>query len=116
MKDLDLFTLLAVSQEMLGPLLWIMLIIIIVGTMTFLTLLVYEKRIVANRMILSQFGGFFGGILALVIMAKVSSSGFTDAGGPVDWFLIAMVFGLGFIGTTIILYAIAGWRTILARQ
>ena len=115
MKELGLLTLLTVFQEMLGPLLWIMLIVIIVSPITFLTLLVFERCIVSNRMILSQFGGFFGGILALVIMAKVSSSGFTDAGGPADWFLIAMVFGLGFIGTTIIFYAIAGWRTILCK-
>ena len=42
-------------------------------------------------------------------MAKVSSSGFTDAGGPADWFLIALVFGLGLVGATILVYTVAGW-------
>ena len=46
-------------------------------------------------------------------MVKVSSSGFTDAGGPADWFLIALVFGLGLIGTTIIAYGMAGWIKVI---
>ena len=49
-------------------------------------------------------------MLALVLMAKVSSSGFTDAGGPADWFLIALVFGLGLVGTAILVYTAIGWR------
>lgn len=114
MKELDPLTLIAVFMEMMGPLLWLMLAAIIIGTMAFLALLIHERKVAPRRLVYSQFGGFFGGILALVIMAKVSSSGFTDAGGPADWFLIALVFGLGFIGATIILYTIAGWKTTLS--
>jgi hypothetical protein len=42
-------------------------------------------------------------------MARVSSSGFTDAGGPADWFLIALVYGVGFVVTTVLLYTLMGW-------
>ena len=49
------------------------------------------------------------GVAALVIMAQVSSSGFTDAGGPADWFLIALVYGVGAVGTTVLTYAVLGW-------
>ena len=42
-------------------------------------------------------------------MAKVSSSGFTDAGGPADWFLIASVYGLGLVSTTVLAYTVLGW-------
>ena len=49
-------------------------------------------------------------------MAKVSSSGFTDAGGPADWFLIALVFGLGLAGTTVLMYTLFGWRSRLQRS
>ncbi len=114
MKELDPLTLIAVFQEMLGFWLWILLAVIIVGTMAFLALLAYEKRIAFRRMILSQATGIFGGVMALVIMVQVSSSGFTDAGGPADWFLIALVFLLGFIGATILFYTLAGWKTILS--
>lgn len=55
-------------------------------------------------------------MLALVLMAKVSSSGFTDAGGPADWFLIALVFGLSLIGTTIVRYSANGWLGALTQR
>jgi hypothetical protein len=60
--------------------------------------------------------GLIGGALSLVLMAKVSSSGFNDAGGPADWFLIALVFGVGLAGTTILIYALAGVVTILSSR
>lgn len=116
MKDLDPLIFFAVFQEMLGPLLWILLVLVIGGTAAFLILLIKEKGIVARRLVRAELVGLGGGVLALVLMAKVSSSGFTDAGGPADWFLIALVFGLGLIGTAILVYAAAGWKTLLSGQ
>lgn len=110
MKELDPLVLLSVFQEMLGPLLWVMLFVIFVGTAAFLLLLLKERRIDSRRLVRSELVGLLGGTLALVLMAKVSSSGFTDAGGPADWFLIALVFGLGLAGTTILIYTMLGWR------
>jgi len=110
MKDLDPVILISVFQEMLGaPLLWLLVVIIVVGSVAFISLLVIEKRIIATRMLRSQLVGIVGGIAALVLMVRVSSSGFTDAGGPADWFLIALIFGCGLIGTTILCYGLAGW-------
>ena len=60
--------------------------------------------------------GLISGALSLVLMAKVSSSGFTDAGGPADWFLIALVFGVGLAGTTILVYALVGVVTMLSSR
>lgn len=110
MKELDPLVFLAVFQEMLGPLLWLMLLVIIVGTAAFIALLVKEKTINSKRLVRAELVGLLGGVLALVLMAKVSSSGFTDAGGPADWFLIALVFGLGLIGTAVLVYTAIGWR------
>jgi hypothetical protein len=109
MKELDPFVLLAVFQEMLGPLLWILLAVVILGLLAFAVLLVREKGLVSRRLVRSEALGVIGGALALVLMAKVSSSGFTDAAGPADWFLIALVFGAGLVGSTILVYTIAGW-------
>lgn len=109
MNDLDPFTLLAVFQEMLGPLLWVLLALTVLGVVAFVALLVREKRVVSRRLVWSEVLGVVGGALALVLMAEVSSSGFTDAGGPADWLLIALVFGAGFVGTTILVYAATGW-------
>jgi hypothetical protein len=109
MKELDPLVFLAVFQEMLGPLLWIMLLVIVLGTAAFVALLMKEKTINSKRLVRAEFAGLIGGVLALVLMAKVSSSGFTDAGGPADWFLIALVFGLGLAGTAILVYTVMGW-------
>lgn len=116
MKELDPAVLLVVFQEMLGPLLWLLLAIVFVGTAAFLILLLREGRLVSARALRSQAVGIVGGVLALVLMARVSSSGFTDAGGPADWFLIALVFGLGLIGSAILVYTVAGWRSLSSRK
>lgn len=114
MSELDPIVLLAVFQEMLGaPLLWLLIILGIVTPLAFITLLLRERRLVSSRMLYSQAVGLLGGGLALVLMARVSSSGFTDAGGPVDWLLIGLIFGMGLIATTLILYSIAGWTQAL---
>lgn len=110
MKELDPLIFWYVFQEMLGtPLLWLLIVLIAGGTLAFLFLLLKERTIVARRLVCAQAIGVLGGVLALVVMAKVSSSGFTDAGGPADWFLIALVFGLGAVGTTVLGYTVAGY-------
>jgi len=116
MKELDPVILLAVFQEMLGPLLWLLIAVVLLGTFAFLMLLVRERRIVSRRLMWSQLAGVFGGVMSLVIMAKVSASGYSDAAGPADWILLALVFMLGAIGTTIIAYTITGWVQLAARS
>lgn len=114
MKELDPIILLAVFQEMLGPFLWFLLAIVVIGTVAFLALLVRERKIVSRRLMWSEALGLFGGAMALVIMAEVSASGYSDAAGPADWILLALVFAAGAIGTTILAYTTIGWvRTII---
>lgn len=112
MKDIDPLVFLAVFQEMLGPLLWVLLFLVLFATFAFVVLLWRERGLTAGRLVRAQVFGIPGGALALVLMAQVSSSGFTDAGGPADWLLIALVFGLGFIGATMLVYVIGGWRKL----
>lgn len=113
MKELDPVILLAVFHEMLGPLLWLLIAVVALGSLAFVILLVHEKRLVSRRLVQAELVGLLGGGLALVLMAQVSSSGFTDAGGPADWFLIALVFGLGLVGTSVLAYTAFGWRARL---
>jgi hypothetical protein len=109
MKDMDLMILLAVFQEMMGPLLWVLLALILGGLAAFVALLAAERGLRSHRLVRSQAMGLIGGVLALVLMAKVSSSGYTNAGGPVDWLLIAFIFGAGWVGTAILFYTFVGW-------
>lgn len=116
MKELDPLVFLAVFQEMLGPLLWVLIAIALLATFAFIRLLIRERGIVARRLVRSELAGLAGGGLSLVLMAKVSSSGFTDAGGPADWFLIALVFGVGMVGTVILVYSLVGWLRAPAKS
>lgn len=109
MKELDPMVFLAVFQEMLGPMLWVMLLATVGALTAFAALLVREKGVVSRRLVRAELLGLVGGVVALVVMAQVSSSGFTDAGGPADWFLIALVYGVGAVATVILTYAVMGW-------
>lgn len=109
MKELDPLILIAVFQEMLGPLLWLILAVVVLGTLAFVVLLLRERKIVARRLMWSQVVGLFGGVMSLVIMAKVSASGYSDAAGPADWILLMLVFGLGAVGTMVLTYTLVGW-------
>ena len=115
MKDLDPLVLLSVFEEMLGPLLWLLLAVVILGIIAFASLLLRERHLVSRRLVRSEVLGVAGGALALVLMAKVSSSGFTGAGSPADWLLIALVFGAGLVGSTILFYTMACWWTALRK-
>lgn len=109
MKEYDPLIFLAVFQEMLGPLLWLLILVAVLGVGAFVAIVIKERRFDSKRLVRAELIGLIGGALSLVLMAKVSSSGFTDAGGPADWFLIALVFGVGLAGTTILAYTLAGW-------
>ena len=109
MKELDPLILLAVFQEMLGPLLWLLLAVVLLGTIAFCLLLLRERKLVSRRLVWSEVIGLFGGVMSLVIMAKVSASGYSDAAGPADWILLVLVFAVGAVGTTVLTYTIVGW-------
>jgi hypothetical protein len=112
MKELDPLMFLSVFQEMLGFWLWIMLAAAVLVVSAFFALLVRERGLVSRRLVLSEVLGLFGGALALVIMAQVSSSGFTDAGGPADWFVIALVYVMGWVATVLLAYTVMGWISL----
>ncbi len=114
MKEVDPLMFVAVFQEMLGPLLWVLVALAVFGVGAFVVVLVKKRGIVSQRLVRAELLGLVGGALSLVLMAKVSSAGFTDAGGPADWFLMALVFGVGLAGATILIYALAGCYTILS--
>jgi len=113
MKDLDPLVFLAVFQEMLGPLLWVFIALAVFGLAAFALLLLKEKGLVPRRFVIAQIFGVLGGFAALFIMAKVTLSGFTDAGGPVDWLLICAIWGGGFVGGTILAYIAQGYRRLI---
>lgn len=105
MQDFDLSTIVAVLVEMMGPVLWILIALAVAGIGGFAVVLLRERTLSVARLVASEAVGLVGGLAALALMAYVTVSGFTDAGGPVDWLLIGLIWGAGLAGTTILAYA-----------
>lgn len=109
MKDLDPLVFLYVFQEMLGPLLWVLPLLAISGVAAFVYVLMRDGGLVSRRLVRAEIVGFFGGFAALALMAWVTLSGFSDAGGPVDWLLVGLIWGVGVIGGAVLSYAVMGF-------
>lgn len=114
MNELDFYTLYVVFYEMMGPLLWILVATVIFGIGSFAYVFMREGGLQSRRLITSEVLGLVGGFAALYIMAKVTISGFTDAGGPVDWLLVGLIWGAGLVGVTILSYAIMGLMNMMS--
>ena len=113
MQTLDPMVFYSVLVEMMGPwLLWSLVFTAVFGIVAFVCVILRERGFSPKRLVIAEILGLFGGVGALVLMAYVTISGFTDAGGPADWFLIALVFGLGLAGTTILVYSALGWQSL----
>ena len=104
MDPIHLATLFAIFQEMLGGFLWPLLVFGLLAPLLFLMAVWRDHGLRARLVVLSQALGLVGGALALILMAWLSSSGFTDAGGPIDWLLIALIFVLGMLWTAFAVY------------
>lgn len=108
MQELDPIVLLSVFQEMMGPGVWALILLAIASIVGFVLVLRREGALDSRRLVRSELIGVVGGVAALVIMAQVTRSGFTDAGGPVDWLLVGVIFAIGLVGATIAAYAVQG--------
>jgi hypothetical protein len=108
MKDLDIATFVAVFQEMLGAWLYVAAAAAVLATLAFLWVLLRDRRIVSGRLVWSELLGVAGGVAAVLIMHAVTSSGFRDIGGPIDWVLTALIFLAGAAGTMVGVYALMG--------
>ncbi|MCC7427292.1 MAG: DUF5368 family protein [Alphaproteobacteria bacterium] len=113
MKEIDLATILAVFEEMLGPMLWVLVALALLATIAFVFVLVRDRGLRPRRLVWAEAAGVAGGIAAVLFMQFVTSSSFADIGGPIDWVLVAAIFAAGAIGTMVGIYALLGlgrWR------
>jgi hypothetical protein len=108
MKDLDLGTLLAVFQEMLGWTLWPIIALAVLASLAFLWVVLRDRSLLSRRLVWAEICGLGGGIAAVLIMQAVTHSGFADLGGPIDWLLVLGIFGFGAIGAALGCYALFG--------
>lgn len=108
MSEYQFSMLVSIMEIMLGAFFWPLIIGVVLLTLLFIVLLLKERQVFSRRLLHAQILGIFGGWFALWMMAVLSESRFTDAGGPIDWLVIIVVYILGFFGTAILWYTIAG--------
>lgn len=112
MQELDPLVFISVLWEMMGLLLPLLVLVAAGGIGAFVWVLMQEGELRSSRLLRAELIGVLGGFGALALMAWVTVSGFTDAGGPVDWLLIGVIWGMGLVGVTILAYAIMGMMTL----
>jgi hypothetical protein len=114
MEELDPAVFVAVFIEMLGPVLfWLLVAGIVVTTLAFFYVLIRDRGLYSRRFVRSEILGLFGGVFAILFMQFITNSGFKDIGGPIDWVLVIAIFAAGAIGTTLLAYtvwSVAGGR------
>lgn len=105
MKELDPAVFMVVFQEMLGVLFWPLAGFIVLGALALLAVIIRDRRIHPQRLLISELVGFFGGFLAIALMLWVTESAAQDLlGGPIDWLLTVAIWVAGAIGATIAAY------------
>ena len=105
MKELEIGVFVAVFVEMLGPVLfWLLIAAVLVVTLAFVWVLARDRGLDSKRLVRAQVVGVLGGVAAVLFMQWITNSGFRDIGGPIDLLLVALIFVLGAIGAAILAY------------
>jgi hypothetical protein len=108
MKELDISVFVAVFHEMLGPFLWVLVALAVLGLAVFAYVVASERKLMFRRFLFAELAGFVGAVAAILLMWGVTHSGLSDAGGPIDWLLVLMIFAAGWAGALVLFYGFAG--------
>ena len=107
MKDLTFGTLIAVFEEIFGAgLFWAMVVIAALVTAAYFYVLIRDRSVSWRKFLLAQLSMPVGAILAILFVQNVTSSSFSDIGGPVDVIVLLGVGVAGAIGMAILVYTV----------
>ncbi|MBK5933555.1 hypothetical protein C8N32_1016 [Rhodovulum imhoffii] len=107
MKDLTLETLLAVFEEMFGPLLfWAMVAVAAIITITFVFVLIRDRSLEGRTLVRAELSAPIGALAAIWFVQFMTNSGYSDVGGPVDLFVLLLTGVAGAVGLTILVYTV----------
>lgn len=107
MKDLTFTTLIAVFEEIFGRgLFWAMVVAAVAITAAYLYVLVRDRSMSMRKFLLAQLSMPLGAIAAVLFVQLITSSGFSDIGGPIDLIVLLGVATLGAIGTAVLVYTL----------
>src|SRR3990172_2582785 len=104
MKEYDIAVFLSVFNEMLGPLLWVLVLTAAVVTVGFIAVVIRDRSISGRRIARAEIAGVVGGIAAVFLMQAVTHSSFRDVGGAIDLLLVIAIWLAGTVVTTLLVY------------
>lgn len=107
MKDLTLGTMIAVFEEIFGTgLFWIMVVAAMLVTTAYLYVLIRDRAVSWRKFLLAQLSMPVGAIAAVLLVQSVTSSSFSDIGGPIDVIVLALIAIAGAVGMAILVYTV----------
>ena len=110
MKDLTFGTLIAVFEEIFGfGLFWTMVVVAALFLVLLVYLVIRERRVESGRLVRAELWAPIGAIAAILFVQWVTSSGFSDIGGPIDVIVLILIGAAGAIGLTMVAYVIQGF-------
>lgn len=114
MKEMTLATVIAVFEEMFGVwLFWGLVAAAAAITLAFVVTLLRDRGIESRKLVRAELLAPLGGILAVLFVMWVTSSGLRDIGGPVDWVVLLAIALAGAAGLTILGYVV---QSLLRRR
>lgn len=105
MEEMTFDTILAVFEEMFGPwLFWTLVGVAALITVAFLYVLVRDRNLESRRLVRAELTAPVGAIAAILFVQWITSSGFRDIGGPIDWVVLLLIGLAGAGGLMILVY------------
>lgn len=107
MNELSFETLLAVFEEIFGPVLfWALVAVAAAVTLAYIFVLVRDRAVSWRKFLWAQLSMPFGAMAAVLFLQSLTDSGFSDLGGPIDVILMLAVAIAGAIGLAILVYTL----------
>ena len=105
MQEMTLATLIAVFQEMFGPVLfWALVATVVVITALYVYVLVRDRSLSMRRFLLAQLSMPIGAVAAVAFVEVVTDSHLRDIGGAIDIIVLLGVALLGALGFAVLVY------------
>ena len=105
MEEMTFDTILAVFEEMFGPwLFWALVVVAAIITVAFLFVLIRDRNLESRRLVRAELTAPVGAIAAILFVQWITSSGFRDIGGPIDWVVLLLIGVAGAGGLMILVY------------
>ncbi|SEO63961.1 hypothetical protein SAMN04490248_10889 [Salinihabitans flavidus] len=107
MKELTFETLIAVFEEIFGRgLFWVMVAVAVVVTLAYLYVLIRDRSVSWRKFLWAQLSMPVGAVLAVLFVLRMTRSGVSDMGGPIDVIVLLGVAAAGAVGLAILVYTV----------